>query len=31
MDVHRDVDASVQDVVEAHEEDVESREKHGVE
>lgn len=30
MDVHRDVDASVEDVVEAHKKDVETQEKHGV-
>lgn len=30
MDVHRDVDASVEDVIEAHEKDVEAQEKHGV-
>jgi len=31
MDVHRDVDASVEDVVEAHKQDVETQEEHGVE
>ena len=30
MDVHRDVDASVEDVVEAHKKDVETQDKHGV-
>jgi hypothetical protein len=30
MDVHRDVDASVEDVVEAHKKDLEAQEKHGV-
>ncbi|WP_147270869.1 DUF4242 domain-containing protein [Haloplanus salinus] len=30
MDVHRNVDASVEDVVEAHKKDVETQEKHGV-
>jgi hypothetical protein len=30
MDVHRDVDANVEDVVEAHRKDVEAQEKHGV-
>jgi len=31
MDVHRDVDASVEDVVEAHKKDVEAQKEHGVE
>jgi len=30
MDVHRDVDASVEDVVAAHKKDLEAQEKHGV-
>jgi len=30
MDVHRDVDASVEEVVEAHKKDLETQEKHGV-
>ncbi|MFC7029416.1 DUF4242 domain-containing protein [Halomicroarcula sp. GCM10025710] len=30
LDVHRDVDASVEDVVEAHKKDVETQDKHGV-
>jgi hypothetical protein len=31
MDVHRDVDASVEDVVEAHRKDVEAQDEYGVE
>jgi len=31
MDVHRDVDASVEDVVEAHEKDVETQDEYDVE
>lgn len=31
MDVHRDVDASIEDVVEAHKDDLEVQGKHGVE
>ena len=31
MDVHRDVEATVEDVVEAHEKDVETQKKYGVE
>ncbi len=31
MDVHKDVDASVEEVVEAHEKDVEVQDKYGVE
>jgi hypothetical protein len=31
MDVHRDVEATVEDVVEAHEKDVETQRKYGVE
>ncbi|WP_436925097.1 DUF4242 domain-containing protein [Halosimplex amylolyticum] len=31
MDIHRDVDASVEDVVESHKKDVETQEEHGVE
>ncbi|WP_154658652.1 DUF4242 domain-containing protein [Halopiger djelfimassiliensis] len=31
MDVHKDVDASVEDVVEAHEKDVAIQDKHDVE
>jgi hypothetical protein len=31
MNVHRDVDASVEEVLEAHKKDVETQEKHGVE
>jgi len=30
MDVHRNVDASVEDVVEAHQKDVAAQEEHGV-
>lgn len=30
MDVHRNVDASVEDVVEAHKKDLETQEEHGV-
>jgi hypothetical protein len=30
MDVHRDVDATVEDVVAAHQKDVDAQEKHGV-
>ena len=31
MDVHRDVEATVEDVVEAHEKDIETQKKYGVE
>ena len=31
MDIHRNVDASVEDVVEAHKKDVATQKKHGVE
>lgn len=31
MDVHRDVDASIEDVEQAHKRDLEVQEKHGVE
>jgi hypothetical protein len=30
MDVHRNVDASVEEVINAHEKDVEAQEEHGV-
>lgn len=31
MDIHRNVDGSVEDVIEAHKKDVEVQDKHGVE
>jgi hypothetical protein len=31
MDVHKDVDASVEEVIEAHKRDVEVQDEHGVE